>query len=109
MDGKTKTIPPGKERGRMKKHKRHHNQIKDDKQKEYDEMELSQADMADFRRPAYSVRHPNSEYSHAQNRSMAGKLIRAQGEQIRETPADYLARKFHIRGDAGGYRRKSSD
>lgn len=29
----------------MKKHKRYHNQIKDDKQKEYDEMESSQADM----------------------------------------------------------------
>ena len=32
----------------MKKHKRYRNQIKDDKQKEYDEMESSQADMADF-------------------------------------------------------------
>lgn len=34
----------------MKKHKRYHNQIKDDKQKEYDEMESSQADMRHFRR-----------------------------------------------------------
>lgn len=27
--------------------------------------------------------------------------IRAQGEQIRETPAEYVARKYGIRGDAG--------
>ena len=40
----------------MKKHKRYHNQIKDDKQKEYDEMESSQADMKDFRRPPYAVK-----------------------------------------------------
>ena len=53
--------------------------------------------------------YPENEYSHTHNTSMAGKLIQAQGEQIRETPAEYLARKFDIRGDAGGYRRKSSD
>lgn len=41
-----------------------------------------------------------SEYSNTQNMSMAGKLIRAQSEQIRETPAEYVARKFNIRGDA---------
>lgn len=27
-------------------------------------------------------------------------MIRAQAEQIHETPAEYLARKFNIRGDA---------
>lgn len=27
-------------------------------------------------------------------------LIQAQAEQIHETPAEYLARKFNIRGDA---------
>ena len=27
-------------------------------------------------------------------------LIRAQAEQIRENPAEYVARKFNIRGDA---------
>lgn len=70
----------------MKKHKRYHNQIKDDKQKEYDEMESSQADMTDFRRPAYAVQ----------------KAIRVQGEQIREDPAEYVARKYGIRGDADG-------
>ena len=55
----------------MKKHKRYHNQIKDDKQKEYDEMESSQADMTDFRRPPYAVK----------------RMIQAQAEQIRENPA----------------------
>ena len=88
----------------MKKHKRYRNQIKDDKRKEYYEMETSRADMTNFRRPAYSVQHPDGysdgEYRHTHNTSMAGKLIRVQGEQIREDPAEYIARKFNIRGDA---------
>lgn len=70
----------------MKKHKRYHNQIKNDKQKEYDEMESSRADMTDFRRPAYAVQ----------------RAIRVQGEQIREDPAEYVARKYGIRGDELG-------
>ena len=45
--------------------------------------------------------YPESEYG-TQNMSMAGKLIRAQGEQIRETPAEYVARKYGIRGDELG-------
>ena len=68
----------------MKKHKRYHNQIKDDKQKEYDEMESSQADMTDFRRPPYAVK----------------RMIQVQAEQIREDPAEYVARKYKIGGDA---------
>ena len=32
------------------------------------------------------AKYLQSEYSHTQNMSMAGKLIRAQAEQIRETP-----------------------
>lgn len=72
----------------MKKHKRYHNQIKDDKQKEYDEMESSQADMTDFRRPAYAVQ----------------RAIRAQPEQIRETPAQYVARKCSREGEDNGRR-----
>lgn len=68
----------------MKKHKRYHNQIKNDKQKEYDEMESSRADMTDFRRPAYAVQ----------------RAIRMQGEQIREDPAEYIARKYKIGGNA---------
>ena len=32
----------------------------------------------------------------------ANELIRAQGEQIRETPAEYVARKYGMRGDADG-------
>ena len=72
----------------------------------YHDMETSRADMTDFRRPAYSVRHParysDNEYSNTQNTSMAGKLIRVQAEQIREDPAEYVARKYGIRGDADG-------
>lgn len=88
----------------MKKHKRYRNQIKSDKQKEYHDMESSQTDMTNFRRPAYAVRHldgySDGECNHTQNTSMAGELIRDQAEQIRETPAEYVARKFNIRGDA---------
>ena len=46
--------------------------------------------------------YSDNEYSHTQNTSMAGKLIRVQAEQIRETPAEYVARKFGIRGDVDG-------
>lgn len=46
------------------------------------------------------AKYPEYEYGNTQNMSMAGKLIRAQSEQIRETPAEYVARKFGIRGDA---------
>lgn len=74
--------------------------------KTYREMETSHADMTDFRRPAYSVRHParysDNEYNYTHNTSMAGKLIRVQVEQIREDPAEYVARKYGIRGDADG-------
>lgn len=49
------------------------------------------------------AKYLQSEYSHTRNTSMAGKLIRAQAEQIRETPAEYVARKFGIRGDADGH------
>ena len=42
----------------------------------------------------------DSEYSCTHNTSTAGKLIRDQAEQIRETPAEYVARKYGIRGDA---------
>ena len=70
----------------------------------YHDMETSRADMTDFRRPAYSVRHParysDNEYSYTHNTSTAGKLIRNQAEQIREDPAGYVARKYGIRGDA---------
>ena len=78
--------------------------------KTYHDMATSRADMTDFRRPAYSVQHPDgyadSEYNHTQNTSMAGKLIRVQAEQIREDPAKYVARKYGIRGDADGQDRR---
>lgn len=48
-------------------------------------------------------KYSDSEYSHTQNTSMAGKLIRVQAEQIiREDPAQYAARKYGIRGDVDG-------
>ena len=68
----------------------------------YHDMETSRADMTNFRRPAYSVQHPDgyadSECNHTQNTSTAGKLIRVQAEQIRENPAQYVARKYRITG-----------
>lgn len=48
--------------------------------------------------------YPKSEYSGTQNTSMVGKLIRAQGEQIRETPAEYLARKYKTKGETDDHR-----
>ena len=48
--------------------------------------------------------YPENEYSHTHNTSMAGKLIRAQGEQIRETPAEYLARKYKTKGETDDQR-----
>ena len=54
--------------------------------KTYHEMETSRADMTDFRRPPYAVQ----------------RAIRVQSEQIRETPEEYVARKYGIRGDADG-------
>ena len=57
------------------------------------------------------AKYLQSEYSHTHNTSMAGKLIRVQAEQIRETPGancrhsawiedarKYTARKYGIRG-----------
>lgn len=49
----------------------------------------------------------DSEYSCTHNTSTAGKLIRAQAEQIRETPTEYVARKFNIRGDADDSQRST--
>lgn len=79
--------------------------------KTYHDMATSRADMTDFRRPAYSVQHPdgysNDEYENTHNTSTAGKLIRAQAEQIREDPAEYVARKYGIRGDADDSQRST--
>ena len=54
--------------------------------KTYHEMETSHADMTDFRRPPYAVQ----------------RAIRVQADQIRETPEEYVKRKYGIRGDADG-------
>lgn len=48
------------------------------------------------------AKYPKYEYRDTRNTSMAGKLIRVQAEQVRETPAEYIARKFNTRGDADG-------
>lgn len=62
--------------------------------KTYADMERHPGDMTDFRRPAYSVRHPKDEYTDTQNMSTAAALIRAQGEQIkRMTAEEYLKDK----------------
>lgn len=52
-------------------------------------------------------KYPKSEHGNTRNMSMAGKLIRTQAEQIRETPAEYVARKFGIRGDADDSQRST--
>lgn len=49
------------------------------------------------------MKYSNNEYINTQNTSTAAeRMIRAQAEQIRETPAEYIARKCGIRGDADG-------
>lgn len=50
------------------------------------------------------AKYLQSEYSHTQNMSVAGKLIRNQAEQIRETPAQYVARKCSREGEDNGRR-----
>lgn len=50
-----------------------------------------------------AVGYQKDEYTDTQKMSTDGALIRAQGEQIRETPAEYVARKYRIRGDADGH------
>lgn len=66
--------------------------------KTYHDMETSRVDMTNFRRPAYSVQHPDgyadSEYNHTHNTSITGKLIRVQAEQIRRiTAEEYIKSK----------------
>lgn len=46
-------------------------------------------------------KYPISEYSQTHKQSTAAALIRAQGEQLRETPAEYVAR-ICGRSDADG-------
>lgn len=70
----------------MRRHKRYRGQIKTDKDKEYDHVEKDPAGKEDFRRPAYAVKH----------------AIRDQAERIRETPAEYIARKYGIGGEVNG-------
>ena len=89
-------------------------EIKADLHRHYGGLERSDADMTDFRRPAYSVRNPKDGYADTQNMSIpqqnvapyikseygthkpsAAALIRAQGEQIRRMSAEeYLKDKI---------------
>lgn len=48
--------------------------------------------------------YPKNEHSHTHNTSIAGKLIRAQAEQISETPEEYVARKCSREGEDNGRR-----
>lgn len=41
-----------------------------------------------------------NEHRSTQNTSTTDELILVQGERIRENPAEYIARKYGIRGDA---------
>ena len=45
-------------------------EIKYDLQRHYGGLEHSDADMTDFRRPAYSVQNPKTGYRHTQNMSI---------------------------------------
>ena len=89
-------------------------EIKYDLQRHYGGLEHSKADMTDFRRPAYSVRHPETEYTDTQNmgtekqdaalhtkseysthKPSAAAFIRDQGEQVkRVTAEEYLKDKI---------------
>lgn len=55
-----------------------------------------------FYKAAAAVGYQKDEYINTQKMSTAAALIRAQGEQLRETPAQYVARKYGIRSDADG-------
>ena len=51
------------------------------------------------------MKYPEDEYSNTRNMCMesaAAHMIRVQAEQIRETPSEYAARKYGIRGDELG-------
>ena len=52
-------------------------------------------------------KYPISEYSHTRKQSTAAALIRAQGEQLRETPAEYVAR-ICGRSDADGHNKRTA-
>lgn len=83
-------------------------EIRSDLQRHYGGLEHSNADMTDFRRPAYPVRYPRKEYVDTLDMSKkeyplneyddthnmcAAKLIRAQGQQLRkETVLEYWRR-----------------
>ena len=50
-------------------------------------------------------KYPISEYSHTHKQSTAAALIRAQGEQLMETPAEYVER-ICWRSDADGHNKR---
>lgn len=70
-------------------HGRTRKEMKRDSESHYEGMAEQTADpkaLERFWRPAYQAR----------------RMIREQAEQIREDPAQYVARKYGIRGDADG-------
>ena len=51
-----------------------------------------------------------NEHRSTQNTSTTDELILVQGERIRESLVEYIARKYGIRGDADGqHRREDSE
>lgn len=77
---------------------------------EYDtqNMSIPQQSVAGYPKDEYNTQNVSTgqqneaEYlksEYGTHKPSAAALIRAQGEQIRETPAEYVARKFGIRGD----------
>ena len=57
-----------------------------------------------LREPAEMAEHPPDQKAGDWFRRPSGvqAMIQAQAEQIREDPAEYIARKYGIRGDADG-------
>lgn len=66
---------------------------------------MTKKEAADRKRDlAEMAEHPPDQKARDWFKRSAGVqvMIRAQAEQIHETPAEYMARKYGIRGDADG-------
>ena len=65
---------------------------------------MTNRETAHLRELAEMAEHPPDQKDRDWFKRPAGVqvMIQAQAEQIHETPAEYIARKFNIRGDADG-------
>lgn len=63
---------------------------------------MTNRETAHLRELAEMAEHPPDQKARDWFKRLAGVqvMIQAQAEQIHETPAEYIARKFNIRGDA---------